>query len=96
MTPFPGTELYHRLRREGRLLVDRFWDACTLFDVAYRPKRMSVEELENGLRWLFTEAYSQEETESRGRGFVRQVRNSAALSPAPGCDSLVAGRMPLA
>ena len=51
-TPFPGTPLYHRLNREGRLLQDRFWDRCTLFDVNYRPARMSVAELESGFRWL--------------------------------------------
>lgn len=71
-TPFPGTELYHRLQREGRLLRDRFWDECTLFDVTYRPKHMSVEELEAGMRWLFTEAYSEKATRERQRGFVRQ------------------------
>ena len=57
LTPFPGTALFDRLRRAGRLLSERFWDQCTLFDVTFRPSRMSVEELEAGLRWLFTEIY---------------------------------------
>jgi radical SAM superfamily enzyme YgiQ (UPF0313 family) len=76
LTPFPGTALYHRLRREGRLLRERFWDDCTLFDVSYRPQRMTVEELENGLKWLFTEAYSQPETTARKRAFADQVRRA--------------------
>ena len=59
LTPFPGTPLYRRLRREGRLLQDRYWDRCTLFDVNYRPKNMSVEALESGLRWLFAEIYNE-------------------------------------
>jgi radical SAM superfamily enzyme YgiQ (UPF0313 family) len=46
LTPFPGTPLHARLRREGRLLAERFWDQCTLFDVTFVPKRMSVAELE--------------------------------------------------
>ena len=29
-TPFPGTALYHRLRRTGRLLPDRDWSHYTL------------------------------------------------------------------
>ncbi len=58
LTPFPGTALYDRLRREGRLLEERFWNRCTLFDVNYRPARMTVNELESGLRWLFSEVYS--------------------------------------
>jgi len=57
LTPFPGTELHARLRREGRLLEERYWERCTLFDVNFRPARMSVEELEAGLRWLFREVY---------------------------------------
>ena len=36
-TPFPGTPLYRRLQREGRLLAERFWDRCTLFDVFEGP-----------------------------------------------------------
>jgi radical SAM superfamily enzyme YgiQ (UPF0313 family) len=74
LTPFPGTPLHARLKREGRLLRDRYWDRCTLFDVNFRPARMSVEELEAGMRWLFREAYSAEETLARQRSFVRQAR----------------------
>jgi radical SAM superfamily enzyme YgiQ (UPF0313 family) len=80
LTPFPDTPLYHRLRREGRLLNDRFWDRCTLFDVNYRPARMSIEELESGLRWLFKNSYSEGETSRRTRSFVRQKANARALS----------------
>ena len=72
LTPFPGTPLYHRLHREGRLLSDRFWDHCTLFDVNFRPAQMTVEELECGLRWLFQETYSRSEAFRRIRSFVRQ------------------------
>ncbi|MFQ5504780.1 MAG: B12-binding domain-containing radical SAM protein [Planctomycetota bacterium] len=73
-TPFPGTPLYDRLKREGRLLQDRFWDRCTLFDVNYRPKQMSVEELETGLRWLFEEIYKEEELTRRRRRFMDIVK----------------------
>jgi radical SAM superfamily enzyme YgiQ (UPF0313 family) len=76
LTPFPGTPLYARLRREGRLLRERFWDRCTLFDVTFVPKRMTVEELEAGLRWLFAETYSRQATEARLQGFVAQRRDA--------------------
>ncbi len=76
LTPFPGTPLYARLLREGRLLSERFWDRCTLFDVNFRPARMTVEELESGLRWLFSELYSKKETAGRVRAFVRSARAS--------------------
>ncbi len=74
LTPFPGTPLYARLRREGRLLQERFWDRCTLFDVTFVPRRMSVGELEAGLRWLFRETYSPVATDARRRRFAEQRR----------------------
>jgi hypothetical protein len=69
-TPFPATPLYHRLRREGRLLAERYWDKCTLFDVTYQPKGMSVDELESGLRWLFGEIYNEREFLRRKRHYM--------------------------
>ncbi len=69
LTPFPGTPLHTRLRREGRLLTEKFWDQCTLFDVTFQPARMSVDELERGLRWLMSETYSRQETSRRLRAF---------------------------
>jgi radical SAM superfamily enzyme YgiQ (UPF0313 family) len=74
-TPFPGTPLYARLRESKRLLAERFWDRCTLFDVNFKPAHMSVVELEQGLRWLFTELYSKEETDRRRRNFVGMRRS---------------------
>lgn len=69
-TPFPGTPLYHRLKRDGRLLQDRYWDRCTLFDVNYRPAQMSVEELEDGFTRLATKVYSDEEFNRRKRHYM--------------------------
>ena len=69
-TPFPGTPLYHRLKRDGRLLRDRFWDRCTLFDVNYRPAHMSVEELVAGFRQLATKVNSDEEFTRRKRHYM--------------------------
>ena len=77
LTPFPGTPLYERLQREGRLRQESFWDACTLFDVNFKPKQMSVAELEAGLLWLFRETYSRKETSRRVRNFVAARRQIA-------------------
>lgn len=70
LTPFPGTRLYDRLKAEGRLLKGEFWDRCTLFDVNFVPRHMSVEELEAGMRWLFEQLYSGEEQMRRRRRFM--------------------------
>ena len=75
MTPFPGTPLYARLHREGRLLRDEFWDRCTLFDVNYRSKNMSVEELEEGIMWLFQELYNEPAFLKRKRHYMEIVKS---------------------
>jgi radical SAM superfamily enzyme YgiQ (UPF0313 family) len=74
LTPFPGTPLYDRLAREGRLLRPRYWDRCTLFDVNYRPRGMTVEQLEEGLRWLFGEVYNEREYTRRQRHYMEIVK----------------------
>lgn len=73
-TPFPGTPLYDRLRTEGRLLEEGAWEKCTLFDVNYRPVRMTSEDLERGLIDLGRRLYSEEATRSRRKGFIQQWR----------------------
>jgi hypothetical protein len=73
-TPFPGTPLYDRLAREGRLLRPRYWEQCTLFDVTYRPRGMTVQELEEGVRWLFREIYNEREHARRQRHFMEIVK----------------------
>lgn len=78
-TPFPGTPLYHRLQRQHRLLQDRFWDRCTLFDVNFIPQNMTVEELESGMRWLFQEIYNEGEFNRRKRHYMDLIRESPAL-----------------
>ncbi len=77
LTPFPGTPLYRRLHREKRLLAERFWDRCTLFDVNYQPKLMSVDDLEQGLQWLFGEVYNSEEFSRRRRLFMEIAKRRA-------------------
>jgi radical SAM superfamily enzyme YgiQ (UPF0313 family) len=78
-TPFPGTPLYERLRREDRLLYDGQWERCTLFDANYRPEPMTIEELRKGFRRLAVELYSEELTKWRRDNFngkyLRQTRN---------------------
>ncbi len=47
LVPFPGTDVYDRLKAEGRLLSEKWWldPAYTFGDVVFRPKRMSPGEL---------------------------------------------------
>lgn len=78
MTPFPGTPLYRRLEAEGRLLTPGQWERCTLFDVNYRPKHMSPDELRAGLYWLTERLYSKEGVARRRGSSVARSATAAA------------------
>jgi radical SAM superfamily enzyme YgiQ (UPF0313 family) len=76
MTAFPGTTLYARLKAEGRILRDRAWELCTLFDINFQPKTMSVAELQTGFLSLVKQLYSVEETQTRRRNFKHRLKTS--------------------
>ena len=76
LTPFPGTSLHARLKKEGRLLRERYWERCTLFDVNFVPKGMSVADLEQGLEYLMGSLYTSEETARRRESFLARARNA--------------------
>lgn len=67
LTPFPGTALATRLRSEGRLLQEAYWDKCTLFDVTFRPANMSPEKLTAGFHHLMREVYRPDRAALRRR-----------------------------
>ena len=88
LTPFPGTPLHERLKLEGRLLKERFWDSCTLFDVNYTPRHMTVAELEGGLRWLFAEIYNQRQFDRRRRRYMDIVKQRPSPATAAAATPL--------
>jgi radical SAM superfamily enzyme YgiQ (UPF0313 family) len=54
LTPLPGTDLYDRLAREGRLLYTDFPADYARYDLqtaVFRPQQMSPEQLEAGAVW---------------------------------------------
>jgi hypothetical protein len=62
------------LNQEGRLLYPGAWDRCTLFDVNYRPKQMSVEQLEDGVTELWREIWSGASVAGRKRHYRELLR----------------------
>lgn len=66
-TPFPGTGLNQRLQQQGRILPERDWSFHTLFDVTYRPDRMSVEELEQSFRDAVRQVFASDACSRRDR-----------------------------
>jgi radical SAM superfamily enzyme YgiQ (UPF0313 family) len=57
LTPYPGTPLYGRLEREGRI-IDRDLSHYNTSHVVFRPARMSPEDLAAGWRWMYRQFYS--------------------------------------
>jgi radical SAM superfamily enzyme YgiQ (UPF0313 family) len=56
-TPFPGTQVYDDLKRQGRIF-DHDWAHYDYEHVVFRPARMEPEALEDGVRFMWRETYS--------------------------------------
>lgn len=57
LTPFPGTPLFDKLEREGRILTKE-WSRYNMRDVVFLPKHMSPEELKDGASYVAKEFFS--------------------------------------
>jgi radical SAM superfamily enzyme YgiQ (UPF0313 family) len=57
MAPYPGTESFLRLEKEGRIFC-RDWEKYDSLNVVYQPLLMSVEDLEKGMRRVWQEVFS--------------------------------------
>jgi radical SAM superfamily enzyme YgiQ (UPF0313 family) len=55
-TPYPGTPLYERLRKEDRIIEDN-WDYYDAQHVVFQPRNMSPDELYQGLLWSWEQTY---------------------------------------
>jgi radical SAM superfamily enzyme YgiQ (UPF0313 family) len=47
LTPYPGTKVFERMKAEGRLITTD-WSKYDMAHVVYKPKNMTVEELQEG------------------------------------------------
>jgi radical SAM superfamily enzyme YgiQ (UPF0313 family) len=57
MAPYPGTDSFLRLEKEGRIFC-KDWEKYDSLNVVYQPSLMSVKELENGMRRIWKEVFS--------------------------------------
>jgi radical SAM superfamily enzyme YgiQ (UPF0313 family) len=57
LTPYPGTPLYQRLQRQGRILT-KDWDLYDTRHAVFKPDRMDAVELEAGYRQAYTDFYA--------------------------------------
>jgi radical SAM superfamily enzyme YgiQ (UPF0313 family) len=81
LTPNPGTDLYQRLAREGRLLYTDFPRDYARYDLhtaVFRPRRMTPEQLEEGLVWATRAVCSRSVAARRAWNTCRMAKNPAA------------------
>src|SRR6185369_14711048 len=79
LTPYPDTDLYRRLAREGRIF-DTNWERYDCHHVVYRPRRMTVDQLIDGYIGLYRNV-------RRRRSVFREIvenyrRNGAGIQSA--------------
>lgn len=58
MTPFRGTPIYQQLQSEERIIEERGWSFYNGYNVAFKPKQLSEEELLEAHRALWKKAFS--------------------------------------
>jgi radical SAM superfamily enzyme YgiQ (UPF0313 family) len=75
LTPFRGTPLYDELLAQGRILQDRDWPHYNGYNVAFRPARMTAEELLGAHRAMWRRAFSPRLV------LARLARGARTLSP---------------
>ena len=57
LTPYPGTEIFKRFEKQGRLL-NRNWEDYNHNTVVFKPKNMTPEQLAEGYMWAGRNFYS--------------------------------------
>jgi len=57
LTPYPGTQIFEQYTKENRIF-SRNWDLYDMAHVVFRPKRMTVEQLQEGHDWANRHFYS--------------------------------------
>ena len=83
LTPLPGTRLYTRLLQEGRLLRTNYpgdWRHYDFTDVVFAPKRMSVDELKEGVAGVYRHTTSRATSLRRAFHSFLCTRNSYATA----------------
>jgi radical SAM superfamily enzyme YgiQ (UPF0313 family) len=73
LTPFPGTKLHQRLKRQKRI-ISTDWEEYDITNAVFRPAGMSVIELNEGRQWIEDEFYSFKGTVKRMFGLGTRAR----------------------
>ncbi|MFO1519249.1 MAG: radical SAM protein [bacterium] len=74
LTPFPNQPITRRLRNEGRLPEEIYWNRCNLYNLVFEPKQMSKEELYSHVSYLHRKFNSPEHWAAI-RSEIQSIRN---------------------
>ena len=64
LTPFPGTPLFNKLEKEGRIFTSD-WSKYTMRNVVFDPKNMTSDDLLQGVIKMYIDFYSTKNTVKR-------------------------------
>jgi len=79
LTPFPGTRLYGRMEKDGRI-IDRDWSKYHTSEVVFQPAKMTIKELQDGYSWIFRQTYSARSVLSRVFRSLRGIPYRTAVN----------------
>jgi radical SAM superfamily enzyme YgiQ (UPF0313 family) len=79
MTPFRGTPIYKNLKLNDRILEDRGWQFYNGYNVAFKPKEITAEELLTSHRHLWKKTFSFSYSMKRIFRSVTTLRTGAIL-----------------
>jgi len=72
LTPFPGTPLYTRLEKAGRLLRPKHWLDFAPFVMAHDPLKMNIDEAKRETQEAWARSYSSD----RNRQAIESIQDS--------------------
>jgi len=81
LTPYPGTPIFDRFEREGRILT-KDWSRYNQVDVVFKPKLMTEKELHEGARKVAREFYSKSSVMKRITKIIMITKKISSIIPA--------------
>lgn len=83
ITPLPGTGLYKRLEKEGRLLYTNFpkdWEHYHFLEVSHKPIKMTPQELSDAMKECWTQLWDKKTVYRKMLKTLKQTKNVKAAA----------------
>lgn len=81
LTPFPGTPVFDKMKRDGRILHED-WNKYNAEQVVFQPAKMTPKQLEEGYAYCWDEFYKEIPERRRMYRLFQRLRNRHSWSPA--------------